>query len=482
MWHLRVTPLDDIEPSGDQSVQLLMSSPEMFYRHVRDGSPSLAHDIKQAHGKLGPRFGMADWSLSLGVGQHVPRELEDVFVANLVRHAEVGIVLSWGSSGEAVNPRTPLEVEHLLCKCGFLSDAAAAKELRFFAGLGYGGPRNDLLVFRKRGLMDRALSNREHNIADSLHLAAAWTPHQCTFGMTYGLLRPSHMWVSSGCGGLFENIVSDSNQQIFCLSASGDYKECSLGKGDLDVERSLHAQKLADDEHTPLRIEKAPRQARAFSPTSRSLQNSHAASDHLVPQGVAWRGHLYLNMVFYKFAQRLGDGAGILGRTRLRTGELTLEWAWLWRTEWRGIIEGEGPIQARRSRTAFPQQIIQRLTQLLTVFLRLARRFGPMLVTTAKRAVRWRRVHRLFRRTLVHLGHSVAHKACDATSLDCSTARPPGVVQLWRNVQLQNSSRQLPLPRHYESRHLLKSCCQWLSGSQKCWAANAEVLPWRKRP
>jgi 2-polyprenyl-3-methyl-5-hydroxy-6-metoxy-1,4-benzoquinol methylase len=46
---------------------------------------------------LGHQF---DWILSLEVGEHIPHQLEDVFIGNLVRHAKKGIILSWAVPGQ----------------------------------------------------------------------------------------------------------------------------------------------------------------------------------------------------------------------------------------------------------------------------------------------------------------------------------------------------------------------------------------------
>ncbi|CAL4114079.1 unnamed protein product, partial [Meganyctiphanes norvegica] len=41
-----------------------------------------------------------DWAVSLEVGEHIPKESEDVFIDNIVRHACKGIVLSWAVPGQ----------------------------------------------------------------------------------------------------------------------------------------------------------------------------------------------------------------------------------------------------------------------------------------------------------------------------------------------------------------------------------------------
>ncbi|CAL4114078.1 unnamed protein product [Meganyctiphanes norvegica] len=41
-----------------------------------------------------------DWAVSLEVGEHIPKESEDVFIDNIARHACKGIVLSWAVPGQ----------------------------------------------------------------------------------------------------------------------------------------------------------------------------------------------------------------------------------------------------------------------------------------------------------------------------------------------------------------------------------------------
>jgi hypothetical protein len=41
-----------------------------------------------------------DWIISIEVGEHIPQEFEQTYLDNLVRHAKLGIVLSWSSPGQ----------------------------------------------------------------------------------------------------------------------------------------------------------------------------------------------------------------------------------------------------------------------------------------------------------------------------------------------------------------------------------------------
>ena len=61
-----------------------------------------------------PQYGLPiyDWIISLEVAEHIPQEYEEIFLSNLVRHATIGIILSWAEPGQGghfhVNNR-PLE-------------------------------------------------------------------------------------------------------------------------------------------------------------------------------------------------------------------------------------------------------------------------------------------------------------------------------------------------------------------------------------
>ena len=41
-----------------------------------------------------------DWVISLEVGEHIPAEFEHIYIDNLVRHANEGIILSWAKIGQ----------------------------------------------------------------------------------------------------------------------------------------------------------------------------------------------------------------------------------------------------------------------------------------------------------------------------------------------------------------------------------------------
>ncbi|KAG2427608.1 hypothetical protein HXX76_012261 [Chlamydomonas incerta] len=93
-----------------------------------------------------------DWVISLEVGEHIPPRLEGVFLANLLRHAGRGLVLSWAVPGQGghhhVNERPNDYIVARVAELGggaFRPNATAAAQLRAASSLAWF--RNTLLVF-----------------------------------------------------------------------------------------------------------------------------------------------------------------------------------------------------------------------------------------------------------------------------------------------------------------------------------------------
>ena len=71
----------------------------------------------------------ADWVLCLEVAEHIPRQLEPTFLANLAAFARSGIILSWSESpfgNGHVNFRDPTYVERRLAGLGYVLQVQAA--------------------------------------------------------------------------------------------------------------------------------------------------------------------------------------------------------------------------------------------------------------------------------------------------------------------------------------------------------------------
>ncbi|MCB1108916.1 MAG: methyltransferase domain-containing protein [Chlamydiia bacterium] len=92
-----------------------------------------------------------DWVVSLEVGEHVPRPFEKIFVENLVRHAEKGIILSWAPKGQRgkghFNEQNNDYVKELLQGYGFTPDLEA--EQRFRENSDRYWFKNSIMVFRR---------------------------------------------------------------------------------------------------------------------------------------------------------------------------------------------------------------------------------------------------------------------------------------------------------------------------------------------
>lgn len=73
---------------------------------------------------------VADWVLCLEVGEHIPKQFEDTFIDNLVRHNREGIVLSWGVPGQPgidhVNTRSNSYIKAKMAERGLVFDADAS--------------------------------------------------------------------------------------------------------------------------------------------------------------------------------------------------------------------------------------------------------------------------------------------------------------------------------------------------------------------
>lgn len=93
----------------------------------------------------------SDWVLSLEVGNHIPRDFEDVFIDNLHNTNKKGIIISWASESQKgafqLNKRDGDYIVKKFKDLGYTYDSASSnilkKKARFFWF------RNTLKVFRK---------------------------------------------------------------------------------------------------------------------------------------------------------------------------------------------------------------------------------------------------------------------------------------------------------------------------------------------
>lgn len=113
---------------------------------------NLVSNLTEAHV---PRAG---WVLCLEVAEHIPLVSEPAFLANLDEHADVGIVLSWGTEwgNGHVNSRPRAYVTYRLSAMGFVEDPGGTLALRTAcARSAFEWLPRDILVFRRHALRAR---------------------------------------------------------------------------------------------------------------------------------------------------------------------------------------------------------------------------------------------------------------------------------------------------------------------------------------
>ena len=91
------------------------------------------------------------WVMSLEVGEHLPRQFEDIFIGNLHNNNEKGIVLSWALKGQGgdghFNEQNNDYIKRKICKLGYENDTNAEQVLRESSSLWWF--KNTIMVFRK---------------------------------------------------------------------------------------------------------------------------------------------------------------------------------------------------------------------------------------------------------------------------------------------------------------------------------------------
>ena len=93
-----------------------------------------------------------DWIISVEVAEHIPPEFEQIYIDNLIRHAKLGIVLSWSSPGQIgmshVNERSFDYVRSQMESRNFVHDNTSSNFLKENADLFW--IKNNLNVYRKK--------------------------------------------------------------------------------------------------------------------------------------------------------------------------------------------------------------------------------------------------------------------------------------------------------------------------------------------
>jgi cyclopropane fatty-acyl-phospholipid synthase-like methyltransferase len=92
-----------------------------------------------------------DWVMSLEVGEHLPKEFEDIFIHNLHNNNKRGIVLSWAIKGQGghghFNEQNSDYIKSKLCNLGYINDIESERKLRGDSTLSWF--KKTIMVFRK---------------------------------------------------------------------------------------------------------------------------------------------------------------------------------------------------------------------------------------------------------------------------------------------------------------------------------------------
>lgn len=92
-----------------------------------------------------------DWIISIEVAEHIPKEYENTYVDNLVRHAREGIILSWATPGQGglshLNEKFFEEVESKMYSKGFKHLSEESKKISNKSFLPW--IQNNLNIFKR---------------------------------------------------------------------------------------------------------------------------------------------------------------------------------------------------------------------------------------------------------------------------------------------------------------------------------------------
>lgn len=109
-----------------------------------EGNPALAKRDVVVTADLAeplPCYINGDWCFSIEVGEHIPRQYEAMFLANLCQMGRKGIVLSWAYPGQGgrdhVNERTPGDISTALRQRGYVANWPLSNRLRSMASFEY---------------------------------------------------------------------------------------------------------------------------------------------------------------------------------------------------------------------------------------------------------------------------------------------------------------------------------------------------------
>jgi hypothetical protein len=105
-----------------------------------------------------------DWALCLEVGEHVPKEYEDILMENISNVTTKGIILSWALEGQGglghVNERSNDYIREKFISLGYYNDVQTENDLRDASFLPWF--KNTIMVFRK----DTDIEVTDHLVQD----------------------------------------------------------------------------------------------------------------------------------------------------------------------------------------------------------------------------------------------------------------------------------------------------------------------------
>ncbi|CAE7822693.1 hypothetical protein AK812_SmicGene15013 [Symbiodinium microadriaticum] len=280
-------------------------------RMLEIAGPGTYAEFQLQYSLMQVQFSTADWVISLGLGVEVPRMRENVVLENIVKHAEEGVIVSWGTKGR--NLRSRNEVLQLFRSRGFVPDDRLKDTLQLFSGLAHAPEREDLHVFR------RARAKTSYPDAP-LELIDEWGGLECQEAgaqlrnglqghekSQYGPLGQGRMWVSGHCAGLFR---AGGGQATVCAGGgSKKWRECILSH-EVQGQGGVPGPSVEMD----------------------SIEGSalYDMADHMVPKPGVWLGDARLNLVFFKIARALAAPG------RVKT--LQTAWRWFWTSKWEVLL------------------------------------------------------------------------------------------------------------------------------------------------
>lgn len=122
-----------------------------------DGSPYIENatnnEVKYLDLTI-PHYGLPvyDWVLSIEVAEHIPEIYENVYLSNLIRHSNEGLVLSWAVPHQMgvghINPKPRDYVIQKLMTFCFDIDVKKTNKLKRAATIGW--IKMNILVFSRR--------------------------------------------------------------------------------------------------------------------------------------------------------------------------------------------------------------------------------------------------------------------------------------------------------------------------------------------